>query len=66
MSTNKEWLSALNLLIFFEKGLWQVGQMTSGPNFFFQNSKNYGNYPKISFFSKNILKICCSQKKQVL
>ena len=66
MSTNKEWLSALNLLIFFEKGLWQVGQMTSGPDFFFQNSKNYGNYPKISFFSKNILEFAAVKKKQVL
>ena len=32
--------------------LWQVGQMTCGPNFFSQNSKNYGNYFKKFFFQE--------------
>ena len=32
--------------------LWQVGQMTCGPNFFSQNSNNYGNYSKIYFFQE--------------
>ena len=32
--------------------LWQVGQMTCEPNFFSQNSKNYGNYSKNFFFQE--------------
>ena len=68
MSTNQKWLFALNLLIFFKKrfvnfgkwGKWRLDLFV-----FSQNSKNEGNYPKTSFFSKKKnLKFCCSQKKK--
>ena len=39
--------------------------MTSGPNFFSQNSKNYENSPKMSFcFSKQIIEDLLQSKKK--
>ena len=64
MSTNKKWLSALNLLIFFEKGLWQVGQMTSGPNFFWKIVKIMGIIPKFHFFQKAYWKFAAVKKNK--
>ena len=62
MSTNKEWLSALNLLIFFEKGLW--GKWRLDLIFFWKIVKIMGIIPKFHFFQKAYWKFAAVKKNK--
>ena len=65
MSTNKKWLFALNLLIFFEKRLVNFDKWSKWhlDLFFSQNSKNYRNYPPQKNFFKKIIENLLQSKK---
>ena len=56
-----------NFIIFFEKRLWQVGYITSGPILVSKIVKLIGIIPKFYFFQKkNNWKFAAVKKKQVL
>ena len=54
MSTNKKWLFALNLLLFFENRIVNFGKWGKWrrPNFFPKIVKIMGIIPKFHFFQK--------------
>ena len=67
MSTNKKWLFALNLLIFFEKRLVKFDKWSKWhlDLFFSQNSKNYRNHPpQKKIFQKNNWKFATVKKNK--